>query len=66
MNKLIRIYQLIISPVFDYLTASKSVCRRSPTCSEYTKEMVEQHGVVRGLWLGLARILRCNPWAGIS
>jgi uncharacterized protein len=36
-------------------------CRMIPTCSEYTYEAVEKYGVVRGLWLGGKRILKCNP-----
>jgi len=37
-------------------------CRYSPTCSEYSYLAVEKYGVVKGLWLGLKRVLRCNPW----
>lgn len=39
-----------------------STCRFSPTCSEYTKEAVRHHGIIRGSMLGLGRILRCHPW----
>jgi len=37
-------------------------CRMIPTCSQYTYEAVEKYGVVRGLWLGLCRTLKCHPW----
>ena len=37
-------------------------CRYTPTCSEYALEAVERHGVVKGVGLGLARILRCHPF----
>ena len=37
-------------------------CRFKPTCSEYTYEAVEKYGVIKGLWLGLKRFLRCGPW----
>ncbi|MBT8421196.1 MAG: membrane protein insertion efficiency factor YidD [Gammaproteobacteria bacterium] len=53
---LIRIYQYAVSP---FLPPS---CRFYPTCSAYAIEAVEQHGSVRGLWLGLRRLLRCHPW----
>ncbi len=37
-------------------------CRFSPTCSEYAIEALDRHGAVRGAWLALRRIGRCNPW----
>jgi putative membrane protein insertion efficiency factor len=39
------------------------VCRFTPTCSQYTYQAVEKYGVVKGLWLGLKRIVRCHPWS---
>lgn len=38
-------------------------CRFVPSCSEYTYEKVKKHGVVKGLWMGFLRILKCNPWS---
>jgi putative membrane protein insertion efficiency factor len=52
---LIRFYQKFISPLFP------PTCRFYPTCSEYTAQAVERFGVVKGLYLGLRRVLRCNP-----
>jgi hypothetical protein len=37
-------------------------CRFHPTCSAYAAEAVELHGLGRGLWLALRRLLRCAPW----
>ena len=37
-------------------------CRMIPTCSQYTYEAVEKYGVLKGLWLGMVRILKCHPW----
>jgi hypothetical protein len=53
---LIRTYQLTISPLLG------PRCRFYPSCSQYTLEAVQSHGVVRGLYLGARRLLRCHPW----
>ena len=61
---LIRGYQRFISPVIHFLGGPGSGCRFTPTCSEYFLQAVEHHGFLRGSWLGVLRILRCNPWGG--
>ena len=53
---LIRFYQRIISPLFP------PSCRFVPSCSQYTYEAVQRHGVWHGLALGLRRVLRCHPF----
>ena len=55
---LIRIYQYGISPLLP------RVCRYAPSCSEYAREAIERHGVLRGVWLAGRRLLRCHPWGG--
>lgn len=52
---LIRFYQLGISPFLP------SACRHVPSCSQYMKESIEKHGVVKGLSLGTKRIAKCHP-----
>jgi putative membrane protein insertion efficiency factor len=56
LRGLIRAYQLLIAPVLG------PRCRHLPSCSEYTSEAIALHGPVRGGWMGLCRIVRCNPW----
>lgn len=53
---LIRIYQYMISP---FLGPN---CRFYPTCSAYTLEAIETHGIVKGLWLSIKRIGKCHPY----
>lgn len=54
---LIRAYQLFLSPVMG------SHCCFYPSCSHYSKEAIEKHGVLKGLALTFARIARCHPWS---
>ena len=55
---LIKFYQLALSPL------KVGVCRYQPTCSQYMLEALKTHGVLKGLWLGTKRLLRCHPWGG--
>jgi putative membrane protein insertion efficiency factor len=55
---LVKGYQRLISPL---LPAS---CRYSPTCSQYTLEALQKHGLLKGGWLAIKRIGSCNPWGG--
>ena len=38
-------------------------CKFYPTCSEYTIEAVNKYGTIKGLFLGIKRILKCNPFS---
>lgn len=53
---LVRGYQLLISPIFP------PSCRYWPTCSTYMLQALQKHGAFKGLLMGSARIIRCNPW----
>lgn len=37
-------------------------CRYSPTCSRYAEEAIHTHGAIRGSWMTVLRIVRCNPF----
>ncbi|MFC1501429.1 membrane protein insertion efficiency factor YidD [Elusimicrobiota bacterium] len=52
---LIKVYQQ-----FSSFWVSK--CRFSPSCSAYTYEAIEVHGVIKGSWMGLKRISKCHPF----
>lgn len=39
-------------------------CRYVPTCSDYAIEAIETYGSIKGSFLAIKRILRCNPWGG--
>jgi uncharacterized protein len=52
----IRGYQKLLSPFFG------RNCRYYPTCSAFTAEAIEIHGVAAGGWMGIKRIGRCHPW----
>ncbi|MDE3046523.1 MAG: membrane protein insertion efficiency factor YidD [Verrucomicrobiota bacterium] len=53
---LIDFYQAAISPFFGHC------CRFTPTCSEYAKQAIFQHGVFLGSYKALRRLLRCHPF----
>ncbi|MEE3393664.1 MAG: membrane protein insertion efficiency factor YidD [Lachnospiraceae bacterium] len=55
---MIRFYQKFISPLKLHPT-----CRFTPTCSQYAIEAFQKHGVFKGLFLSIWRILRCNPFS---
>lgn len=55
---LVKLYQNLISPL------TPATCRYQPTCSHYTIEALQKHGLFRGSMLSLKRIFSCHPWGG--
>ncbi|MBQ2889476.1 MAG: membrane protein insertion efficiency factor YidD [Clostridia bacterium] len=53
---IVKLYRKYISPL------KKPCCRFTPTCSQYAIEAFEKYGVLKGLYLSVKRILRCNPF----
>ena len=60
MIYLIKIYKKTLSPILSFLGVR---CKYHPTCSEYTIEALKKYGFFKGCFLGIKRILKCNPWS---
>mgnify|MGYP003432075826 CR=1 len=58
LSVLIRGYQLTISSWLP------PMCRYTPSCSQYAILAINKHGIIKGVFLSIKRILRCNPWGG--
>ena len=56
MLGMIRFYRRFISPMFP------PCCRFTPTCSAYALEAIQKYGALKGGYLAVRRILRCNPF----
>lgn len=54
----VKFYQKCLSPF------CSGCCRFRPTCSQYMIDALQTHGIVKGLYLGIKRILKCHPWGG--
>jgi putative membrane protein insertion efficiency factor len=54
---LIRVYQKIFSPAIPADT-----CRFYPTCSHYGYQAIYKYGVLKGGWMAIKRVVRCNPF----
>lgn len=52
----LRCYKACISPLLP------QACRFEPTCSVYMYQAIRKKGILRGIWLGTKRLLRCNPF----
>jgi putative membrane protein insertion efficiency factor len=54
----IHVYQRTLAPATDRIGLR---CRFTPSCSRYAENVIARDGVMRGGWLALKRIARCNP-----
>ncbi len=56
--KFVQVYQVILSPILH------PSCRFHPTCSQYVIDAIEKKGIFIGIFKGIWRVLRCNPFGG--
>jgi len=57
---LLKGYQKFISPMFRCIGIN---CKYYPSCSEYMKQAIEKYGCLKGIYMGVKRLLRCHPFA---
>ena len=57
---LLKIYKKHISPIFKFIGIE---CKYYPTCSEYMRQAIEKYGALKGTYLGIKRLFRCNPFS---
>jgi len=62
MRLLLRIYKLVFAYPLRFLFGGGG-CRYSPTCSEYSVEVIEKYGIMKGGVLAIKRIASCNSWS---
>jgi putative membrane protein insertion efficiency factor len=53
---LLGVYKAVVSPFLP------PACRFEPTCSQYASEAIAKYGGLKGTWMGVKRILRCQPF----
>ena len=58
----VRVYQCLLSPLKMFFFGTSCSCRFQPTCSCFASTALLRFGLLRGSYLILCRILRCNPW----
>ena len=61
ISALHRGYKYVLSPVLHAVGGVTGACRFQPSCSEYAAFAVNEYGIVRGGWMALLRLLRCQP-----
>lgn len=63
LRLLLVVYQWVLSPVL-HMLAPGCGCRFYPTCSQYAREALTEHGPLKGCWLIMRRLGRCHPLGG--
>ncbi len=60
--KTIEVYQIVFAVFIKNILGVKNVCRFETTCSNYAKQSFYEKGVIKGGYLSLVRILKCQPF----
>lgn len=58
----IEVYQKLFSGFLHQLTGNSNACRFNTTCSEYAKNSILEKGIIKGGYLSLIRLLKCQPF----
>ena len=53
---ILKAYQYLISPLLGQR------CRFYPSCSSYAIAAIENHGIIRGIFFAVKRLVKCQPW----
>ncbi len=62
VSHLIRTYQITLSPLFHLFFGPSYGCRFQPSCSQYSSEVFQHHGIFQGSWFVIQRLSRCHPF----
>lgn len=57
---LLKGYKKIISPIFSHFGVK---CKFYPSCSSYMMQAINKYGTIKGMYLGIKRLLRCHPFS---
>ena len=60
LDALVVVYQWTLRPIIG------ANCRFLPSCSDYAREALAEHGALGGSWYAVRRICRCHPWGGFG
>lgn len=63
---LLKSYKKIVSPVLHNVFGNKNACRFSETCSEYSMRAIKEKGVLKGIFLSVVRLSKCQPFYKVS
>ena len=62
---LIKLYQKTLSPDTGWTSFKNpyGFCKHYPTCSNYSYEAIEKYGIIKGVFLSVIRVIKCNPFS---